>query len=238
MRLLNKIYTLLWAFIGLTLSCLIGFSSLPFYAMKREWGQKFHHAFGRVGLWCMGIKVEYIGLENLPQNGGAILAPNHESFFDILVLASVPYDFSWLSKEENGKIPGIGHAMRAMGCYFVKRDRSEHDANVMGDVEQGLISGRSVIIFPEGTRTRTGELLPFKKGAFRTAKQTGAPIIPIALTGTRDIAKPGELPTRGHRVTARFGKPFFVAKEAELPQTMKNFKEVLTNLLSLDRPLR
>lgn len=219
------------------MSCFIAFLSLPFFLMKREWGQPFHHLFGKVGCWCMGIRVNYQGLENLPQKGGVILAPNHESMFDILVMAGVPYDTSWLSKEEVGKLPFIGMAMRAMGCYFVKRNRSEHDFNVLSEVEEGLKQGRSVIIFPEGSRTRTGALLPFKKGAFRVAKQTGAPIIPIALTGTRQIAQPGELPTRGHRVIARFGKPFYVASNAELPETMKKFKDELTNLLSIDRPL-
>lgn len=237
MVLLNKIFTLFSVALAFTVSCLIALASLPGYAIKREWGQFFHHLFGKAGCWCMGIKVRFIGLENIPQGLGSILAPNHESIFDILVMASVPHDFSWVSKQEVGKIPFIGSAMRAMGCYFVRRDRSEHDFNIMAEVEDGLKQGRSVIIFPEGTRTRTGELLPFKKGAFRTAKQTGAPIIPVALTGTRKIAKPGELPTRGHRVIARFGQPFYVEKDADLLKTMQKFKMELTNLLSMDRPL-
>lgn len=185
----------------------------------------------------MGIQVEFYGLDNLPKSG-VILAPNHESMFDILVMASIPYDFSWLSKEEVGRIPFIGQSMKAMGCFFVRRDRSGGDMNVMKELETAVRDGRSVLIFPEGTRTRTGELLPLKKGAFRTAQNAGVPLIPIAIQGTRAIAKPGELPTRGHRVRVMIGRPFPVPAQAELAEVMEKFRLELTKLLAENSSLR
>ncbi len=105
----------------------------------------------------------------------------------------------------------------------------------MKELEKGLKAGGRLAIFPEGTRTRSGALLPFKKGAFRTAQNAQVPLIPIAITGSRDIAKPGELPTYGHKVTVRIGKAFWISPEMSLTDSMQQFRLQLSNLLSEDR---
>jgi 1-acyl-sn-glycerol-3-phosphate acyltransferase len=155
--------------------------------------------------------------------------------FDIPLLCSLGHSLCWLSKEEMGKLPFVGWSMKAMGCFFVKRNRSGHDINVMKDVEDGLKRGASIVIFPEGTRTRTGKLLPFKKGAFKTAQNSGVPIIPIAITGTYQIAPPGQWPSRGHSVTVRIGSPMFFSPEETLESAQKRYRENLIKLLSIDR---
>jgi 1-acyl-sn-glycerol-3-phosphate acyltransferase len=220
-------------------ACLFSFSNsliaIFCVLIKRQWGQTFHHAFGRINLWIYGVTVSYQGLENIPASGGVILLPNHESIFDIFVLSSIPYDFAWVAKSEVGKIPFIAQHMKALGSFFVKRDGSPDDVNTMREIERVLRNGRSILIFPEGTRTRTGQLLPFKKGAFRTAQNAGVPLVPVAITGTRAIAKPGEFPLRGHRVTIRFGRPFPVAQGADLSEVMAAFRAELIALLAEDR---
>jgi 1-acyl-sn-glycerol-3-phosphate acyltransferase len=186
----------------------------------------------------MDIDVEIRGLQNLPWRGSAIIAPNHQSGFDILVLAALPIDFKWVAKEEVGRIPFVGWAVKSMGTFFVKRDKSGHDLNVMKEVEEGLKKGKNVIIFPEGTRTRTGELLPFKKGAFRTAQNTGIPLCPVAIQGTYEIVPPGQIPShRGHQVTVRVGEPFSIPPGADLGQAMEEYRKVLMRLLE-EGPLR
>ena len=224
-------------FVGLSFfaSGVIALCSLPFFLYSHQVGQRFQYAFGRCWLHFMKIHRTVIGLENLPPNGGAILAPNHESMFDIPLISSLGYDIRWISKKEVGRIPFIGQAMRAMGCYFVSRDRSQKDLSVMSEVEEGLQKGQSVVIFPEGTRTRSGELLPFKKGAFRIAQKSGAKLVPIAITGAREIAEPGKPPTRGHQVIGRIGKPMVIDPKDTLPRAMEEFRERLVNLLSIDR---
>lgn len=222
-------------FLAIIHSALISFLSVPFFILVPKIGQKFQLGFGLGWLWLMGIRVETLGLENLPQTGGAILAPNHESMLDIPLLCSVGHPLCWLSKEEVGRLPFIGWSMKAMGCYFVKRNRSGHDLNVMKDVEDGLKRGASIVIFPEGTRTRTGKLLPLKKGAFRTAQNSGVPLIPIAITGTFQIAPPGQWPSRGHSVTVRIGSPMFFSPEEPLESAQKRYRENLIKLLSIDR---
>jgi 1-acyl-sn-glycerol-3-phosphate acyltransferase len=181
--------------------------------------------------------VEFIGLENLPPRG--VLAPDHQSLLDIIVLASLPTGIRWISKKEVASIPFLGWALRASGCYFVKRDRSGGDLNVMREVEEGLQKGELVLIFPEGTRTRTGELLPLKKGAFKTATNAHVPVCPIAVSGTYEIAPPGKLlPVKwGHRVIVRIGHPMPLDPKLPLADSMEQFRQNLQRLLEQNRAL-
>lgn len=193
--------------------------------------------YGRGCCWLMGIQLRVHGLEKLKvlsdSKTGVILAPNHESIFDIPVLNCLPINAKWIAKKEVASLPFIGQAGRALGMYFVRRDQSGHDLNVMKEVEAGLKAGISIFIFPEGTRTRTGELLPFKKGAFRTAQNSGAPLIPIAIRGTRHIAPPGSLPAkRGHRVDVRIGDPYSVPPGPLTEKSLHEFRERLIALLA------
>ncbi|MFM8270170.1 MAG: lysophospholipid acyltransferase family protein [Pseudomonadota bacterium] len=222
-------------FLAVIHSALISFLSVPFFILIPKGGQKRQQGFGLGWIWLMGIRVTVHGKEHFPKLGGSILAANHESMFDIPLLCSLGHPLCWLSKEEVGKLPFVGWSMKAMGCYFVKRNRSGHDLNVMKDVEDGLKRGASIVIFPEGTRTRTGQLLPFKKGAFKTAQNTGVPLIPIAITGTYQIAKPGHWPSRGHSVIVRIGAPLFISKEEDLVSAQKRYRENIIKLLSIDR---
>lgn len=183
----------------------------------------------------MGIRVNVHGLENLQKLDGAILAPNHESVFDILVIAALPMKKAWIAKKQIKYIPFIGQVLTAMGSHFVNRDRSEKDIRVLGAVEAALQNGAKIVIFPEGTRTTTGELLPFKKGAFRTAINAQVPLVPLALTGTFQIAPKGKLPTRGHRVILRVGAPLYPKPGQDVASLTEQYRLELTKLLSIDR---
>jgi len=195
-------------------------------------GHEIHHAWARVALRIIGARVEYERDDLLTVYPTAVLAPNHSSIFDILVLAALPYDFKWISKSEVGKVPFLGRAMTAMGFYFVKRDRSSRDLNTMTAVEAGLRAGVPVAIFPEGTRSLSGELLPFKKGAFRTAQNAQVPILPIAILGTNQIAPQGKLPPRwGHRIVVKFGKPLTIPPNVPLDPYIDLCRQEILNLL-------
>lgn len=218
--------------IGWLFSCTIALIAIPLFWIRPEWGQVCHRLFGSVNLWIMDIRVSVHGIENLAGSEGAILAPNHESLFDILVIASLPVQKAWVAKRQIKYIPFIGQVLQAMGSHFVTRTRSEKDIRVLGEVEEALQKGARIVIFPEGTRTRTGEMLPFKKGAFRTAMNAGVPLIPIALRGTFQIAQPGHLPTRGHSVVMKIGKPMMANKDEKIEQYMERYKTELLQLLT------
>src|SRR3954467_8771029 len=113
-----------------------------------------------------------------------VVVSNHESFADILLISYLPWEMKWLSKAELFRIPVMGWMMRLAGDIPVKRGFGPSAVEAMERCRQVLDRRVSVMIFPEGTRSRTRELLPFKDGAFRLAIEAGVPILPLAVSGT------------------------------------------------------
>jgi 1-acyl-sn-glycerol-3-phosphate acyltransferase len=113
-----------------------------------------------------------------------VVVSNHESFADILLISHLPWEMKWLSKAELFRIPIMGWMMWLAGDIPVKRGFGPSAVEAMERCRKVLRQKVSVMIFPEGTRSKTAELLPFKDGAFRLAVEAGVPILPLALSGT------------------------------------------------------
>ncbi|HEU5169578.1 MAG TPA: lysophospholipid acyltransferase family protein [Gemmatimonadales bacterium] len=121
-----------------------------------------------------------------------VVVANHESFADILLISHLPWEMKWLSKAELFRLPLLGWLMRLAGDIPVWRGEGRSAVEAMQRCREVLKRRVSVMIFPEGTRSTTGEMLPFKDGAFRLAIDAGVPVLPLALSGTRTA-----LPKRG-----------------------------------------
>ncbi len=130
------------------------------------------------------VRVE--GRQKLPWKGGAVFVSNHESIGDILVLFGLYRPFKWISKESVFKAPFLGWNMSLNRYVPLRRGDKASVTKMMAQCEQWLDRGVPVMMFPEGTRSADGNLLPFKDGAFRLAITKQVPIYPIVLTGTRD----------------------------------------------------
>ncbi|MEO8294137.1 MAG: lysophospholipid acyltransferase family protein [Gemmatimonadota bacterium] len=115
-----------------------------------------------------------------------VAVSNHESFADILLLCNLPWEMKWMSKIEILRIPYLGWMMQLAGDIPIDRGSRESAVKAMELSRRSLRNHVSVMIFPEGTRSTTDELLPFKDGAFRLAIKTGTPLLPLAIIGTRD----------------------------------------------------
>jgi 1-acyl-sn-glycerol-3-phosphate acyltransferase len=113
-----------------------------------------------------------------------VVVSNHESFADILLISHLPWEMKWLSKAELFRIPIMGWMMWLAGDIPVRRGFGPSALEAMERCRQALDNHVSVMIFPEGTRSKTSELLPFKDGAFRLAVEAGVPILPLAVSGT------------------------------------------------------
>ena len=129
-------------------------------------------------------------LENIPKEGPCVFVGNHRSYYDIpLLLASLDKPHGILAKEELEKIPLLNRWMKLLGCVFVQRDDLRASVRALNDATAIVESGRSFVIFPEGTRYKgeEGGAGEFKNGAFRIAVKTGAPVVPVAITGARAL---------------------------------------------------
>jgi 1-acyl-sn-glycerol-3-phosphate acyltransferase len=129
-------------------------------------------------------KVRVTGREHLRWRGPAVLAANHASLIDILVLFQLFRPFKWVSKAENFKLPFIGWNMRLNGYVPLVRGDKASIIEMLDRCSRLLAKGNPVLFFPEGTRSQDGALRPFKDGAFRLATDHEVPLIPVAVHGT------------------------------------------------------
>ncbi len=170
------------------------------------------HKVGRIWAKCIlalsNIRVIVKGLSNLKPGRSYIYMANHMSNFDIPVLqAYLPVQFSWLAKAELYKIPIFGYAMKRAG--YISLDRSDRKSAIesLNKATKIIRDGVSVIIFPEGTRSRTNNVQPFKKGGFFLAVDSGVPIIPIIIHGTGRIMPKKKMLIKPGNVTLEITKP-------------------------------
>ena len=192
----------LWAGIGLA-TLLFGLPAVvaAFVPPRGDWFLRFARGWARTILFMSGVPLRVSGRERLASlaSGSAVIVANHESLADILVLlASLPIQVRFLAKRRIFSVPVLGWSIRAAG--FIPVDRGDHrrGAATFEAAMARLQGGRSVIVFPEETRTRTGELLPFKKGAALLALRSGLPILPVGIAGTRQVLpRDTLLPTAG-----------------------------------------
>jgi 1-acyl-sn-glycerol-3-phosphate acyltransferase len=155
-----------------------------------------------------GANVQVEGTENLAPDRPYIFAANHQSQFDILALQGfLGIDFRWLAKKELFKVPIWGTAMLRAGYIPIDRSHGRQALKSLGEAAQKIAAGTSVIIFPEGTRSKNGKLQKFKSGAMMLAIKSGVPLVPVAITGTYDILPKGHLMVRSGKVTIRVGQP-------------------------------
>ena len=119
-----------------------------------------------------------------------IVVSNHESFVDIMLISHLPFEMKWLSKVENFRIPAMGWEMSLAGDIRLTRGEVGSAADAMKQCADRLSKKVSVMFFPEGTRSKTGEMGEFKSGAFRLAIETGTPILPLVVSGCRSALRP------------------------------------------------
>lgn len=136
-----------------------------------------------------------------------VAVANHESFADIFLISHLPWEMKWLSKDAIFRIPVMGWMMRMAGDIRVVRHDRHSRADAMDQIRDRLDKRVSVMILPEGTRSPTDELLPFKDGAFRIAIERQLPILPIAVAGTREAMARHSLRFNPARAIARVLEP-------------------------------
>jgi 1-acyl-sn-glycerol-3-phosphate acyltransferase len=160
-------------------------------------------------LWISRIKLKVTGLENFSLKNTYVFVSNHSSYFDILSLQkSIPNRMAMIFKKELARIPIFGWQLY-LGPY-VMIDRKDYESALRSiDEAKKLMENKniSIVVFAEGTRSATGEIQPFKRGAFRLATKVGYPIIPVSISGSNKIMPKGTYKLNAGTIYVHFDKP-------------------------------
>ena len=195
-----------------------------------------------LALGLSGIRYRVKGREHVPKNRAVVFCSNHESNVDPPVLFRALHKrLHVLFKAELTKLPILGAVMVAGGFVPVERDRREASMASIDRAAESIRSGNSFLIFPEGTRSQTSQLLPFKKGGFIMAIKAQAPIVPVAVSGGRAAMQKGSWFVRPVMVDVRIGEPvetsgFALDDRDQLIEIVRERIELLKEDLRASKP--
>jgi 1-acyl-sn-glycerol-3-phosphate acyltransferase len=194
----------------------------------------FSSFWASVYLWAMpawSVRVE--GRSTIRMRDRYVIVSNHQSQLDILMAFNLFFPFKWVSKAEVFKIPFIGWNMYLNRYIKLKRGDKRGIAKMFVDCEKALADGNSLFVFPEGTRSETGSLKPFKSGAFILAKKMKIPILPVVISGTRDALPKHSLNFHGsHQVRISVLEPVDYERFADL--SAKDTAEMIRDIIAAE----
>lgn len=162
----------------------------------------FATAWARINSAVAMMSISVEGQDHIDPNQSYVIVANHQSLFDIYALYGfLGIDFKWVMKKELRAVPVLGVCCELMGHILIDRSNTDAALTSINNAKQRISNGMSVVFFPEGTRSRNGDLRQFKKGAFRFAQEMSLPILPVVIHGTKDILPSDTIDlTPGHAV--------------------------------------
>ena len=203
------LFLVLTIFTALFTICCVHWRNAEFVHREQQFWSK-----ASFRLFFLPVSVD--GYEHIQPGQSYVFVANHQSMFDVwLVYGWLPVVFKWLMKAELRKVPFVGTACKAAGHIFVERKNAKASMESLQQIEKQLTGGVSTVIFPEGTRSRNGEVGRFKRGAFQIALDLGLPVIPLSLSGCFDVLPKGKPFVNRHPVHMHIGEPIDLKQFAD-----------------------
>ena len=201
-----------WLMMVLSVSLI---SLLFLIAIPFDQNRKFVYFCGRLWgkfqIFNANVSVTIKGIENIADDRAQILMPNHQSYFDIFTIITFPVPIRWMAKKEILKIPIFGWVFSRANPISVDRKEKNFSLRTLNATAEMIKDGNPVVIFPEGTRSPDGKLLPFKKGGFILAIKSQVPVVPITIKGSSEIMPKGSFWVRPGKIEIIIDKPIETA---------------------------
>lgn len=192
--------------------------------------------WARALLNLAGAKVSVKGAEHVPASGSVLFVCNHQGYFDIPVLLGyVEKPMAFIAKVEAKKIPFINSWMTMMKCVFMKRESLRQSLEAIQEGSRVLKTGRSLVIFPEGTRSKSGELGSFKPGSLKLALKAQVPIVPITINGTYKLLERQGFLIHPAEVSLHLSAPIFPQENTTARDLANRVREIIQTNLREDR---
>jgi 1-acyl-sn-glycerol-3-phosphate acyltransferase len=186
--------------------------------------------WARFNSYITPMRVTVLGRQNIEKGQSYVVVSNHQSSYDIFVLYGwLGIDIKWVMKKELRKVPVFGFAGKMGGNIYIDRSSPKAAYTSLEAAKKKLVEGTSVVILPEGTRSKTGEIGPFKKGAFVLATDLCIPILPVSISGTRSILPPGTFRLFPGRAVMEIHRPVSVSQKDrdKIDDTVKRIRDII-----------
>ena len=197
------------------------------------WGYYPEILWARIFCWLAFVKVSVKGRENIDPKVSYVFVANHQGAYDIFtVYGYLGHNFRWMMKQSLRRIPFVGWACAWAGQIFADNSSASATRRTMAQAERQLSGGMSLVVFPEGARSWTGQMGPFKKGAYRLAVEFHLPVVPLTIDGAFDVLpRFKKLPVPGH-IRLTIHKPIHPASDGhDLASLMNESREAIASAL-------
>lgn len=182
------------------------------HVIARKWAKS--------ALAMNGSIINVTGIDNVPKTGGILFIANHQSNFDIpILIGHVPRDKGFIAKLELLKVPSFSRWMKNLGCVFIDRNDARQSLTAMNQAAERLKEGHSLVVFPEGTRSKDGTVGQFKPGSLKIAMKAKVPIVPVTIKGSMNIMPKGTSLIKSASVEVIISPPLILG---EMPEKDSN----------------
>ena len=221
-------YLIAWPILVLLTAFTAFFTICTVHWRNAEFVHKVQQFWSRSFFWLMFLPVSVDGAEHIQPGQSYVFVANHQSMFDVwLVYGWLPVIFKWLMKAELRRVPFVGTGCKAAGHIFVDRRNAKAAMESLKDVERQLVNGVCTVIFPEGTRSKDGEVGRFKRGAFQIAWDLGLPVIPLSLDGCFEVLPKGKPFVHRNAVHMHIGEPIDLKKYADSNEAIEAVRDAV-----------
>lgn len=184
--------------------------------------------WSRSFFWLLFLPVKVTGLEHIQKGQSYVFVSNHQSMLDVwAIYGYLPVVYKWLMKAEIRKIPFVGTACKCAGHIFVERTNARSSFRSLQAIEKQLVNGVCTVIFPEGTRSKDGQVGRFKRGAFQIAIDLGLPVIPISLSGCYEAMDRKAKFVTWHPIHLHIGQPIDLKQYAAPDEAIAVVREAV-----------